>query len=181
MGQAWFKIEVLLAPSFDWMLAGLGARTRRSDVRVGSMLSKKGFCGGLRAFKIKSQCAILIQKSAFHILIPQFLRGDFFDSIGQNAKNSHWAYVARLLPDSDRKADIPIMSCGRAPAIRGTVIMERARQRVAMRGHCDGHHEMSDLGADGKRAHSGAESVAPVWHHQRLDGRRRFDGEKKHG
>ena len=27
---------------------------------------------------------------------------------------------------------------------------------------CDGHHEMSDFGADGEPVHSGGESVAPV-------------------
>jgi hypothetical protein len=31
---------------------------------------------------------------------------------------------------------------------------------------CDGHHEMSDLGAAGEPVHSGSESVAPVWPHQ---------------
>ena len=37
---------------------------------------------------------------------------------------------------------------------------------------CDGHHEMSDLGAAGEPVHSDAASVQPVWPHQRLDGPR---------
>jgi hypothetical protein len=37
---------------------------------------------------------------------------------------------------------------------------------------CDGHHEMSDFGADGEPVHSGGESVAPAWPHQQLDGPR---------
>ena len=34
--------------------------------------------------------------------------------------------------------------------------------------HCDGHHEMSDLGADGEPVHSGAESGEPVWLHRAI-------------
>ena len=52
------------------------------------MLSKKGFCGGLRATLIQDQKSMrnldsnpLVWIRSFHILIPQFLRGDFFDSI----------------------------------------------------------------------------------------------------
>jgi hypothetical protein len=37
---------------------------------------------------------------------------------------------------------------------------------------CDGHHEMSDPGADSEGAHSAAEKVEPVCPHQRLDGPR---------
>ena len=44
------------------------------------------------------------------------------------------------------------------------------REVVASICECDGHHEMSDLGARGEPVHSGGESVAPVWPHQRLDG-----------
>jgi hypothetical protein len=30
---------------------------------------------------------------------------------------------------------------------------------------CDGHHEMSDLGAAGEPVHNSGESVEPVWPH----------------
>ena len=32
---------------------------------------------------------------------------------------------------------------------------------------CDGHHEMSDLGAAGEPVHRSGDSVASVWPHQR--------------
>ena len=71
--------------------------------------------------------------------------------------------------------------CGRAGAVR----MDRgarARQkksapainhcnynqlRLALRAPCDGHHEMSDLGAGGELVHGAAESVAAAWPQQR--------------
>ena len=43
---------------------------------------------------------------------------------------------------------------------------------------CDGHHEMSDFGADGEPVHSNGESVAPAWPHQPLDGPRWLIWEK---
>jgi len=59
------------------------------------MLSKKEFAGIWKQhwFKIGSQCAILNQKVSawirlFQNPIPHLFCGDFFDSIGQNAKNS---------------------------------------------------------------------------------------------
>src|SRR5262245_29580963 len=45
--------------------------------------------------------------------------------------------------------------------------MDRARQRVAMRGHCDGHHKMSEFGAAREPAHRGRKGGATVWPHQR--------------
>ncbi len=47
------------------------------------------------------------------------------------------------------------MPCARGPG----------EQLHALR--CDGHHEMSDLGADGEPVHGDAASVEPVWPHQR--------------
>jgi hypothetical protein len=41
----------------------------------------------------------------------------------------------------------------------------RPEQVSALR--CDGHHKMFDLGDVGEPRHSAAESVAPVWSHQR--------------
>ena len=101
---------MLLAPSFDWMLAGLGARARRSDVRVGSMLSKKGFCDEWRATSIQEQMKMrnLDSKTrppgirSFQIPIPQFVYGDFFDSIGHLQPSS--AGVAyRPLPQPQQR------------------------------------------------------------------------------
>ena len=42
------------------------------------------------------------------------------------------------------------------------------REDVASIRECDGHHEMSDSGADGERVHTIAESGAQVCPHQRL-------------
>jgi hypothetical protein len=59
------------------------------------MLSKKDFAmsGEQHRFKIKCKCAILTQKSArrdsiVSILIPQFVYGDFFDSIDPKATSA---------------------------------------------------------------------------------------------
>ena len=63
------------------------------------------------------------------------------------------------------------MGCGRLPIERPpgpTPLRKNLRPvnycnynqlRLALRAPCDGHHEMSDLGADGEPVHSGGESV----------------------
>jgi len=52
---------------------------------------------------------------------------------------------------------------------------------VALRGHCDGHHEMSDWVAAGEQVHGYGESTTPVWSHQRLDGPRWLEWRKSMG
>jgi hypothetical protein len=71
------------------------------------MLSKKGFCDEWQATSIQDQMQMrnLDFKNrpagirSFQILIPQFVYGDFFDSIGQNRT---WSHVAPMsgLPES---------------------------------------------------------------------------------
>jgi hypothetical protein len=54
---------------------------------------------------------------------------------------------------------------------------------AARRRSCDGHHEMSDLGAAGEPVHSGGESIKPVWPHRRRmvrAGLREKDHEQDH-
>src|SRR5262245_1068998 len=62
-----------------------------------------------------------------------------------------------------------VTACAVLPAPPVEMKRWRGNTRLSAPGGCDGHHEMSDLGAAGEPVHSGGASVESVWPHQRSE------------
>ena len=55
---------------------------------------------------------------------------------------------------------------GAAVESNAAIAASRVGSREQVGGfHCDGHHEMSDLGGVGEPVHRGGESIEPMWPH----------------